>query len=52
MSHDNLEDWVVFEPEGSIRGGFTIQAEIEMARTEGKRPAGQAAEFEGKFVDA
>ncbi len=47
-----FEDWLVFQSDGSIRGGFTIQAEIAMARAEGKRPAGQAAEFEGKFVDA
>ena len=52
MSYDHLEDWVVFQPEGSIRGGFTIQAEIAIARAAGKRPAGQAAEFEGKFIDA
>ncbi len=52
MSLDQLEDWAVFNPEGTIRGGFTIQAEISMARAEGKRPAGQAAEFEGKFIDA
>lgn len=52
MSHDLLEDWVVFQAEGPIRGGFTIQAEIAIARAAGKRPAGQAAEFEGNFIDA
>lgn len=52
MNHDLLEDWVLFQADGTIRGGFTIQAEIAMARAQGKRPAGQAAEFEGKFIDS
>lgn len=52
LSHELLEDWAVINPNGTVRGGFTIEAEIALARAEGKSPAGQAAEFEGKFIDA
>ena len=52
MPHTALEDWLKFLPDGTVRGAFTVQAEIALARAEGKRPAKQARAMEGRFVDA
>ena len=44
-----LEDWQVELPDGSIRGGFTTQAEIELARREGRPVPAHIAGMEGRF---
>lgn len=46
-----LEDWQVEMPDGSIRGGFTTQVEIAMARKNGRHVPSHAARMEGRFVD-
>jgi hypothetical protein len=46
-----LEDWQVELPDGSIRGGFTTRAEIEIARREGRPIPPHIAEMEPRLVD-
>jgi hypothetical protein len=47
----DLEDWQVMLPDGRIRGGFTTQLMIAMARESGAAPPAQIAAMKGKFVD-
>jgi hypothetical protein len=51
LKHSSLEDWIKFLPDGTVRGAFTVQAEIALARAEGKEPSKQAQAMEGRFVD-
>ena len=46
-----LEDWQAFLPNGSIRGGYTTQAEIALCRRAGKRLPPHVAAMQGHFVD-
>ncbi len=46
-----LEDWQLTLPDGSIRGGFTIQAEIALAQSQGRRLPPHIAALVGHFVD-
>jgi hypothetical protein len=46
-----IEDWVIRQPDGSIRGGFTTQAEIQIARQQGIPLPDHIAEMEGRFCD-
>jgi hypothetical protein len=38
-------------PDGRIRGGFTTQLMISMAREAGAAPPAQISAMEGRFVD-
>jgi hypothetical protein len=46
-----LEDWVVTLPDGSIRGGFTAQAEILWAKRRGDPIPQHIAAMDGRFRD-
>ena len=46
-----LEDWQVELPDGRIRGGFTTQAEIVMAKESGIRIPRHVSAQQGRFVD-
>jgi hypothetical protein len=46
-----LEDWQAFLPDGSIRGGYTTQAEIGLYRQAGKKLPPHIAAMQGHFVD-
>jgi uncharacterized protein YegJ (DUF2314 family) len=46
-----LEDWQMFLDDGSIRGGFTTQAQIAIARREGHPIPKNVLTQEGRFVD-
>ena len=46
-----LEDWQLQLPDGRIRGGFSTQAEIALARRTGQPIPGHVAAMEGRFVD-
>lgn len=46
-----LEDWQLQLPDGRIRGGFSTQAEIALARRTGQPVPGHVAAMEGRFVD-
>ena len=46
-----LEDWQVEMPNGSIRGGFTTRAEIEIARREKRPVPAHIADMERRFID-
>lgn len=48
----DLEDWQLVLPDGKIRGGFTTQAQIEIAKATGARIPAHISELEGRFVDA
>jgi hypothetical protein len=48
----SLEDWQLELPDGAIRGGFTVRAEIEFSRRAGKSLPSHIAAMEGRFVDA
>lgn len=47
-----LEDWMVLLPDGTVRGGYLTQAEIAIARREGRRVPRHVADLEGRFVDS
>ena len=46
-----LEDWQIELPDGSIRGGFTTQAQIALTREAGGRLPPHVASLEGRFID-
>lgn len=46
-----LEDWQVELPDGRIRGGFTTQLEIALARRDGRHVPDHVANMEKRFVD-
>jgi hypothetical protein len=46
-----IEDWVVTLPDGSIRGAFTTQAEIQLAKASGQTLPDHVAAMEGRFCD-
>jgi hypothetical protein len=46
-----LEDWQVALPDGTIRGGYTTQAEIALARRAGRPIPRHIAGLEGRFAD-
>ena len=48
---DELRDWQVRLADGSVRGGFTTQAEIRLRRQAGKPLPPDLAELCGRFVD-
>jgi len=47
----DLEDWQLVNPNGEIRGGFTTQAQITIAKKSGSPLPGHIAELESKFLD-
>lgn len=49
---DELEDWQLVLPDGKVRGGFTTQAQIALARRGGWPVPHNVRHMEGKFVDA
>lgn len=46
-----LEDWQAELPDGTIRGGFTTQLEIALARRDGRHIPDHIANMEKRFVD-
>jgi|SRR5688572_24881095 len=46
-----LEDWQAELPDGRIRGGFTTQLEIALARRDGRHIPDHIANMEKRFVD-
>jgi hypothetical protein len=46
-----LEDWQVTLPDGTIRGGYTTQVEIALARQAGRPIPRHIADLEGRFAD-
>src|SRR5262245_25144092 len=46
-----LEDWLVNMPDGAIHGGYTMRAEIMLARRAGRLVPRHVAAMEGRFVD-
>src|SRR5262245_29512722 len=46
-----LEDWLVTMPDGAIRGGYTMRAEIALTRRAGRLVPRHVAAMEGRFVD-
>ena len=48
----DLEDWQVMQPDGKVRGGFTTQLQIEVARETGAKVPAHVAELEGRFIDS
>jgi hypothetical protein len=48
----DLVDWQVQLPDGSIRGGFTTQAEIRLAKQLGAPLAESMRHADGKFLDS
>jgi hypothetical protein len=48
----SIEDWVVTLPDGTIRGAFTTQAEIQLAKRQGIPLPDHLAIMEGRFSDA
>lgn len=48
---DRLLDWLLLRADGTIRGGYTRQAEIRLRRQAGKRLPTELAEMSGRFVD-
>ena len=46
-----LEDWQAELPDGRIRGGFTTQLEIALARRAGRHVPDHIANMEKRFVD-
>jgi hypothetical protein len=48
----SIEDWVVTLPDGSIRGAFTTQAEIQLAKRKGIPLPDHIATMEGRFSDS
>jgi hypothetical protein len=47
----DLEDWQIVIPSGQIRGGFTTQAQIVIAKRSGSSLPSHIAELESHFVD-
>jgi hypothetical protein len=47
----DLEDWQLVLPDGKVRGGFTTQAQIELARKGGWPVPHNISHMEGKFLD-
>ncbi len=47
----DLEDWQLVLPDGNIRGGFTTQAQIAMAKREGRGLPPAFSQTEGCFID-
>lgn len=46
-----IEDWQVFMPDGSIRGGFTTQAQLAVCRREGFSIPKALLQQEPRFAD-
>ena len=46
-----LEDWLIRAEDEKHRGGFTIQAELQIAKRTGQKLADYIEEMDGKFVD-
>lgn len=46
-----LDDWMVMLPDGSVRGAFTIQVELEIAKREGLPVMPHIAAMDGRFRD-
>ncbi|MFN7844353.1 MAG: hypothetical protein ACK5N9_21755, partial [Pirellula sp.] len=46
-----LEDWVVTLPDGTVRGAFTMQVELEVAKREGLPLLPHIAAMDGRFCD-
>jgi len=46
-----LDDWVVTLPDGTVRGAFTMQVELEVAKREGLPLLPHIAAMDGRFCD-
>ena len=46
-----LEDWVVTLPDGTVRGAYTMQVELEFAKREGLPVLPHIAAMDGRFCD-
>jgi hypothetical protein len=46
-----LEDWLVTLPDGTVRGAFTMQVELEVAKREGLAILPHIAAMDGRFCD-
>lgn len=46
-----LEDWMVTLPDGTVRGAFTMQVELEFAKREGLPVLPHIAAMDGRFCD-
>lgn len=51
IASTDLEDWQLLLPDGSIRGGFTTQAQIVLAQRAGLAVPEHVQHVDGKFVD-
>lgn len=49
---ENLGDWLVELPDGSLRGGFTTQAELRLARQSGARRSPTINYADRRFIDS
>jgi hypothetical protein len=47
-----LEDWHFTMPDGSIRGSYTTQAEMQIRRQSGQSVPKRIAQLDGRFVDS
>lgn len=47
-----LEDWHVMLPDQRIRGGFTTQAQIKVARKSGQKVPPQIEAMQSRFIDS
>jgi hypothetical protein len=46
-----LDDWLVLMPDGTVRGAFTLQVELEIAKREGLKVRPHIAALDGRFLD-
>jgi hypothetical protein len=51
VSVGELEDWQLVLPDGTIRGGFTTQAQMAMAKRAGHSLPAALSDTEGRFID-
>ena len=52
VARADLEDWQAELQDGRIRGGFTTQAELALAKQSGRPIPAHIKAMEGRFVDA
>jgi hypothetical protein len=46
-----FDDWLVLMPDGTVRGAFTLQVELEFAKREGLKVRPHIAALDGRFLD-
>ena len=51
IASSELEDWQLVLPDGSVRGGFTTQAQIALTLKSGWAVPDHVKQLQGKFVD-